>query len=333
MKKIFLITVLILSLTIGCSGNENSVNKEAYEQKDLVETKNDTKKDVDIKKEPELPGAVLVMVDNYVKARPQSGLDKADIVYEMMAEGGITRYMAVYYSEKADVIGPVRSARYYFVELAKGYNAPLAHAGGSQEALALIQRINIKDLDEIYNAGGYFWRDNKEKMPHNLYTGTDKLIKGANKKGYKVIPPPTIIRGNIDLNKAKDGENFAIDYSAGTYKYLVSWQYNGMEYERFINNKPHVMRDGTNITADNVIVISAQTSTYIKDGVPLSDIKIVGKGKAQYFINGQMFTGGWVKESSPKPLIFLDEKGENVIIKEGKVWVQVVPNIESVIIN
>lgn len=350
MKRVVLTVILIISLTMGCSSgqetkkaveNQNKSNKSsvidsANKQKNQ-EKSNDGYKDQkeERNKSPELPGAVLVMVDNYAKARPQSGLDKADAVFEIMAEGGITRLMAVYYSVGADTIGPVRSARYYFVELAKGFNAPLAHAGGSQEALELIQKINIKDLDEIYNAGGCFWRDNKRKMPHNLYTSTDKLIKGAKNKNYKLVTPPLIKRGNIELTEKKDGKNITIDYKTGVDRYSVNWKYNEKqnEYERFINNKPHKMSDGICITADNVIIIVAETRTYIKDNVPLSDVKIVGGGEARYFIDGKAYLGSWKKDSVSKPVRFFNADGGEMVIKEGNVWVQVVPALESMIIK
>jgi len=281
-------------------------------------------------KEPELPGAILVMVDNYIKARPQSGLDKADLVYEMMAEGGITRFMALYYRQGAAKIGPVRSARYYFVQLAKGYDSPLAHAGGSQEALQMIFDIKMKDLDEIYNAGGYFWRDKTRSMPHNLYASTEQLLKGAKAKGYKLVVPPLFGIAPQEAEGIVHDKEMTIDYSSKTYNYTVAWHYNGQGYDRDINGKPHLMEDGTPIKADNIIVMVVQTKDIVKKGVLLSEIKIIGKGEARYYVNGKMTKGTWAKSSISGKMQFLDDKGNVVKLKPGKTWVQAIPKWESI---
>jgi len=277
--------------------------------------------------EPALPGALLVMVDNYHAARPQSGLDKADTVYEIMAEGGITRFMAVFYRRQAEKIGPVRSARYYFVQLAKGYDAPLAHAGGSEDALDMIAKLRIKDLDEIYNAGECFWRDANRKMPHNLYTSSGRLLEGAKARGYELKTPQALTAGNSWTGAIQ--QKLAVDYSNGGYKYRVSWEFNGSVYERKINGQPHVTADNVTLAADNVIVITAKTQTIIKDKTVLSEIAIIGGGEARFFIDGRMMKGSWVKKSAAAPVEFLDETGAPMKFKPGSVWVQVVPGWES----
>lgn len=280
--------------------------------------------------EPELPGALLVMCDNMRNARPQSGLDKADVVYEIIAESGITRFMALFYRQKVDEIGPIRSARSYFVKLAHGYNAPLAHAGGSAEALNLIATIKAKDLDEIYNSGGYFWRDKSRKMPHNLYSSTDKLLAGAKNRGYKMVPPEL-----SPVGTAWDGEAFTdavtLDYSTGSYTYKVTWEYEQSKncYARMINGKPHLMKDGAAIEADNVIILVIKTTTRVEGGVPLSDVQIVGSGEACYFLNGQKMTGSWEKQAASAPIRFFDEKGNFMKLKEGNTWIQVIPSWRS----
>jgi len=280
--------------------------------------------------EPELPGALLVMCDNMYKARPQSGLDKADVVYEIIAESGITRFMALFYRQKVDEIGPIRSARSYFVKLAHGYNAPLAHAGGSAEALNLIATIKAKDLDEIYNSGGFFWRDKSRKMPHNLYSSTDKLLAGAKQRGYKMVPPEL-----SPIGTAWDGEAFTgaitLDYSTGNYTYKVTWEYEPGKnrYARMINGEPHLMRDGTAIKADNVIVLVVKTTTRVENGVPLSDVQIVGSGEVRYYLNGQKMTGSWEKQAASAPIRFFDEDGNFMKLKEGNTWIQVLPSWSS----
>ena len=129
-----------------------------------------------------LPGGVLVVVENHPDARPQSGLDRADVVFEADIVAGITRLLALFHSRPAEEIGPVRSARWCFYDLARGYGLPFAHAGADADVLAELARARRRgfpDLDEIYGAGGYFWRDRERRMPHNLYTSTELLVAGA----------------------------------------------------------------------------------------------------------------------------------------------------------
>lgn len=136
--------------------------------------------------QPSLSRPIAVMINNAPAARPQSGLAQADMVYEVLAEGGITRLIAVYQSYHGDVtIGPVRSIRPYLIGIGESMNALLVHAGGSPEAYSILQQGNKEHLDEITNASAPFWRDSSRKAPHNLYTNEEKLRKGALQKKYK----------------------------------------------------------------------------------------------------------------------------------------------------
>ena len=128
------------------------------------------------------------------------------------------------------------SARYYFVQLARGYDSPYAHAGGNNDALQLIAQLKMKDLDEIYNSGEYFYRDKSRKMPHNLYTSTDKLVEGAQKKGYKLIPLELPLG---DSWSGEDHQDIKLDYGTRNFSYIVTWRYEDGKYHRLINDKAH----------------------------------------------------------------------------------------------
>ncbi|ANF98665.1 hypothetical protein AR543_06210 [Paenibacillus bovis] len=135
--------------------------------------------------QPDLARPVAVMINNAPAARPQSGLAEADMIYEVLAEGGITRLVAIYQSYHGDAtIGPVRSIRPYLITLGETVNGLLVHAGGSTDAYAILQNGNKEHLDEITNASAPFWRDSSRKAPHNLYTNEQKLRKTAADKGY-----------------------------------------------------------------------------------------------------------------------------------------------------
>lgn len=326
MKRIIAVLCLAVLVLSGC-GNSEPLPPVQPTSTPQVNGENNPQPGENLPKAPPLPGAVAVMVDNYRQARPQIGLDKADLVYEMMAEGGITRFMALLYSEGAEKIGPVRSARYYFVQLARGYDVPLAHAGGSTDSLKMIADLKIKDLDEIYNSGGYFWRDPGRKMPHNLYSSTDRLLEGAKAKGYALVPLPQFPTADgWEGETHPAGKALILDYSTKDYSYLVSWLYNGQKYERKINQQPHLMEDGAAIEADNIIILKAQTKTVVKDNIPLSEIKITGEGETRYYIEGKVMKGTWKKEKAQTAIGFYDSTGQPMRLKEGKTWVQVIPD-------
>lgn len=278
-------------------------------------------------KEPQLPGVVITMIDNYYKARPQSGLDKADIVYEIIAEGGITRYMALFYSQKAEKIGPIRSARYYFVQLARGYNAPYVHAGGSVDGLETIQKLKIKDMDEISNSGASFWRDNSRKAPHNLYTSTDRIIAGAKQKGYTLVPLQTLALGTSFTGSSH--KDLQLDYSTKNSSYKISWHYNGQEYERLIDGKAYATAEGVPIKAQNILVFAAPSKDVIKHKILLSEVDIIGKGELIYFIQGQQMKGSWEKASPEAAIKFKDDQGQPLKVKAGQTWVQVLPSLDK----
>ncbi|MEG0641367.1 MAG: DUF3048 domain-containing protein, partial [Clostridium sp.] len=129
----------------------------------------------EISKESELNIPFMVMIENSSASRPQSGLSQADIIYETSAEGGIPRFVALFQSKSPTKIGPVRSVRPYFVEIAKEHNLPIAHCGGSQDALNMLTKSSFPPSINEISEGDYFWRDKTKQPPHNLYTSSEKI--------------------------------------------------------------------------------------------------------------------------------------------------------------
>ena len=130
-------------------------------------------------------------IDNITVARPQSGISKASLVYEAPVEAGITRFLAIYpEGEDVERIGPVRSARPYFLDWAAEFDALFVHVGGSPEALEKLRAYDMRDLNEFFN-GAYFWRDRSRSAPHNTYTSTEKLI-AADRKRFADRKPPEV---------------------------------------------------------------------------------------------------------------------------------------------
>jgi len=271
-----------------------------------------------------LPGVISAVIDNKAEARPQSGLERADLVVEMMAEGGITRYLAFFYSRGASVIGPIRSARPYFAEIAKAYSAPLAHAGGSMEALERIRSLNVPNFDEINNAARAFWRDRVRRMPHNLYTSTDRLLAEAERKRYPLRSLPAAPEGEMPSGEA--APRVLIAYSP---EYKVEWLWRDGLFRRLINGAEHVMQDGAEITARNVIIMVAKHRIEIANGTSNSTIDVIGTGPALFLRDGQAHRGTWKKENADRHFIFT-VNGASYNYSPGNTWLQIVPNLAMV---
>ena len=279
----------------------------------------------------DLPTGILVMIDNYEPARPQSGIDKADIVYEIIAEGGITRYMALFYSEAAPEIGPVRSARYYFVQLAKGMDLPYAHVGGSEDALTMIGSLRIKDINEISNAQRYFWQHPNRRRPHSTYTSTDKLLESIANKQYEYKIPDMPPLGKEFTGEALADGQVNLSYTGG---YKVQWIWDdslaqGGQYQRYINGKAQSTADGTPMVADTIYIIAAASTP--RNTVPVSSaVALIGGGDAMRIVDNTIIYGSWKKESAERPLLLSDGENNPMTRKQGKIWVQVVDKLEDV---
>ncbi|MGB9680810.1 MAG: DUF3048 domain-containing protein, partial [Minisyncoccia bacterium] len=126
---------------------------------------------------------LAVSIENHPESRPQSGLDKASLIFESPTEGGITRFLAFFVENDVQKLGPVRSARTYFLDWLSEFDGIFAHCGGNADALALIPSYNIKDLDE-FNFPKIYWRTYDRYPPHNLYTKTDNLWQKAEELGW-----------------------------------------------------------------------------------------------------------------------------------------------------
>lgn len=267
------------------------------------------------------PGSpVAVSTDNYRNARPQSGLARADIVYEVLAEGGITRYLAIYYSEAPATVGPVRSARPYFAMLAKEWGAVFAHCGGDPKDIEPIREWKVVDGDE-FRYSSLYWRDNSRKAPHNLYTSVENLRK---------VPAQPLAAPE----KRYEFQDWAEEPSAGLeiqygQGYTVQYRYKDKKYERVILDRgldPFVYQDrGTNETpaVSNVIVQFAKSRVAYSDGGLIIDL--IGEGKALYLLGGRYSEGTWKKESVDKPTWFYTADGEKITLTAGQTWVQIVP--------
>ncbi len=237
-----------------------------------------------------------VMLDNHFDAIPQSGLNQSDMIYEFKAEGEFTRYMAIFQSQSPSVIGPIRSARPYFVDTAKEYNAIYAHWGGSEMGYAEIPKIKVDDLDGIALEGITFYRnkDVKKKRPHDGYSSIDLMTKQSEKYKYDLVSDNKAFNfdtsENLDEIKKQMGDEICNSITLNFFKhYKEKYEYdaNTNKY-RIIRNEKNVTdeADGKDVLVSNLIVEFA--SSKVTGPLGTLTIDIVGQGKGLLLTNGKI---------------------------------------------
>ena len=272
---------------------------------------------------------LAVMIENHPDARPQSGLDKASVVFEAIAEGGITRFEAVFGSQNADKIGPVRSARPYFVQYASGFHAIYAHAGGSEGGLALLQTAPVTNLD---NTANYFWRVPKAGLAseHTLYTSSDNLYKLTQSRGATLTADiqPWKFENDPDVANRPTAQKATIDFSSASYK--VGWSYDPTTdlYARTLAGVAHkdaVM--GNQLTAKNVVLmtVTRHQDATANHGKGEWTMDTIGEGSFKILKHGQTVEGTWKKPAIGEMLRFYNSDGSEVSLGRGLTWVEVVP--------
>lgn len=313
---------------------------------------------------------LFVMIENSVDARPQSGLGSADVVYEAVAEGGITRFGAVFYCGVAandTIVGPVRSARTHFVNLASEYNYPLyAHVGGANcsspdggktcltdkrvqalEQIASYDWNGENDLNQFSIGFPTFWRDYERlgrtvATEHTMYSSTEKLwsyAKGT--RGWTNLSP----NGNEWIDKFKpwtfkdDAEladrgdlSPSFGFWENYHDFDVKWSYDSTTntYTRDNGGEPHLdLNDDSQYDAKVVVV------QFVKEVGPVDDLKhmyydVISTGDALVFQDGQVTKGTWKKNTREGRTTFLDNKGKVIEFNRGPIWVELLPSDNTV---
>ncbi|MFD1954857.1 DUF3048 domain-containing protein [Paenibacillus thailandensis] len=277
--------------------------------------------------EPAEARPVAVMINNLKPARPQSGLTEADVVWEVLAEGGITRLVAIFQStgHNTEPIGPIRSIRPYLIELGESYGAVLAHAGGSNDAYAILQGQDKPYLDEITNAGGSFWRSKERKAPHNLYSDLEKLRAAADKKGYDsetAVPSYTFEDEGATAGGAA-ADNVSVTFSLQNYVVKYAYDAEGGVYKRFIGDEPHVdMNNDEQLTASNLVVLSASHRTLDNEGRLAIDLE--QGGPAVLMQRGKAVECEWIRDGGG--MIRIVKDGEELPMVPGRSFFHIVPD-------
>jgi hypothetical protein len=265
-----------------------------------------------------------IMIENSPEARPQSGLLQAGVVFEAIAEGGITRFLALYQEGLPDYIGPVRSLRPYFLDWAHGFDAAVAHVGGSRDALDQVKAEGLRDLDQFTGAE-YFQRTKDRYAPHNVYTSMAQLDAFSQKKGYTgsiFVPLP---RKADSPSPAPNASSIDLTISSAFYSVHYDWDQAGNFYRRQMGGKPHVdERSGVTITPRVVIalIIPSKVVNSI-DGYRMH-YDSIGTGQAMIFQDGGLSPAVWTKPGRKEPLKLTTPEGQPIAINSGQTWITAV---------
>lgn len=338
-KKILLFILFVFMLS-GCVKDEankivenNEGNNEKLSEVKVIDVNSKTK-----------PYAVMINCLN--EALPQTGLQNAYIVYELRVEGGITRMMALFKDKDIDKIGSIRSARIQYLGYALENDAIFVHAGGADDALAMIKSEKITDIDAD---GKYGFRDTELRksgvaFEHTLFTSTEKLAQGVSDKKISA----TSDNGNLlkyspeeidykDINGAIKANNVSIKYSnyrTSNYKYDET----NKVYLRSMNDKPNVDRvTGEQYTVKNIIAYGVKYTNYCTpDGSYCKYNKIdnIGTGEGYYITNGYAIPITWEKKDlSSKTVYKVKETSKEIIVNDGNTYIQIYPDDQKLTIS
>ncbi|MFA6587526.1 MAG: DUF3048 domain-containing protein [Patescibacteria group bacterium] len=270
---------------------------------------------------------LCIMIDNHSSVRPQSGLSKAGVVYEVLAEGGITRFMAVFAVNGDVEFGPIRSARPYFVDLAREYNCLFLHAGASPQGDEEIINTNILDFNQRYHPTS-FYRIPGSPYDHVLYEHT--LFSNLGKIEISRVAMKIKDRGTYEGWPFKEDapvanpslKNIVVDFSTSAYKVEYIYKKDSNAYLRKqAGTIAEDKQDNSEITPKNVALMFTSSTLYDE---LRRNISVVGQGKLVLFQDGQSIIGTWRKSSPESRLEFLDSTGAKLALNRGQTWVEVI---------
>ncbi len=356
----FLVAVLILTVIFtGCKTGKTSEEEPIAEETDEIseEVEDDSGKkidedkiagmeitgDINILSGLDISGEVwnsrpiAVMIENSPDSRPQSGLIYADMVFEVVDEGGVTRYVAVYSSYDADITGPVRSARPYYAEIARSFDPIYAFWGTYPEGYDIIRKLDMDVLDGNSDVIAYAksgWRDYSridpgEDTAHTAFMSTIKLKEEASGYGYSLEGGQSPLRFKIDAVNSDKGDisDITINFSYDSYR--VDFEYNreNNNYLKFTGGTPHTNYEtGKQIAVNNVIVMITDIEGPIDEWGHMA-VRTTGTsdiGKAFFFMDGNVIEGTWERTSVFDPFKYKDDDGNVILFNRGSTWVALI---------
>lgn len=275
---------------------------------------------------------IAIMVENHPDARPQFGLSRTSVVYEAVAEGGITRYLAVFGPQDTDRVGPIRSARTYYIDWATEYNAIYVHAGGASNALAKLRTGILNEIDQQNPPTMWRQRRGSEASEHTLYSSTSKLREYAVAKGWSqqidvkgwIFAADTRTETDRAAATATAG-TVTIPWSSASYQTVWTWDAAKNVYLRALAGKADIdAATNEQLSATNLIIQVMQRTEIDASGKTVGDLTLYGSGDAWIIKGGQFTKGTWRKAKEGDRTRYYDGSGTEITLMPGRTWVSVI---------
>jgi hypothetical protein len=266
--------------------------------------------------------AMAVKVENLPDARPQAGLQSADLVYEEPVEGGITRFVVVFQCEDVDRVGPVRSARTADPDILAQLGVPvLAYSGGAPNVVRVVESADLVPIDET--AGGTaFTRDATRVSPHNLYASTRALYRVA--RAGKQAPAPMFVYAEELPARSRRVGTVHLPFSPTYSDVYWTWDRRAGVWVRAHGTEPHVDEGGEQVSATNVVV--QLVPAVVPSGSLTPQLDLTGSGRAYVFRDGRMIVGRWERDSLDDVTTFVTKDGEEIALAPGRTWIELFPS-------
>lgn len=279
---------------------------------------------------------VAVVINNIEKALPQSGISQADIIYETLAEGEITRLIALFKEFDAEKIGPLRSARHYFIDFALNHDAVFVHHGVSPLAASAIKNLKLANLNSLSHLEQTLsWRDSTRKkqrgmFEHSLYTNARRILKAWDAVGYRIklketYSPMFVFSKEEWFPTGTKAEKVTIRFSK---EYIPEFHFDSVTnlYLRYQFGKPHIDEyNGKQLAVKNIFILYTDIWEIRGDEAFRRDMNLITSGAGKYITNGKAIPITWSRKSHHSPYIFKDIDGRILEINRGKTWICVFP--------
>ena len=334
---ILVIVIIVAGVVLAYKIEEDKKNSQSQViGNNNILLQNEQQKGVQIYKGNARP--IAVMIDNHSDAWPQAGLQDAYMVYEIIVEGGETRLMALFKGVDVDKIGPVRSARHYFLDYAMENDAIYVHFGQSPQAESDIKRYNINDINGIEEDGTTFWRVKDKATPHNAVTSTEKILESAKSKKYRTTSTEEsvlkYVTNEVNLDNGQTADVVTIPHSdIQTVKYVYDKK--NKVYTRYARGKEQT--DWTTkqpITTKNIIITFCDNYT-LKDTEDKGrqGLKNIGTFDGYYITNGKAIKIKCTKSSRNSQTVYEDENGNEIQVNDGNTFINICPTDSKVTIE
>ena len=326
---ILVILIIVAGAVLAYKIMQDKDNQEVVSEEDNVLTAVVEEKEVQIFKGNDRP--IAVMIDNHDDAWPQAGLQRAYMVYEIIVEGGETRLMALFKgADDVEKIGPVRSARHYFIDYAMENDAIYVHFGESPQASSDIKKYSIAEIDGISEDGTTFWRVKDKKAPHNAVTSMENLIKSAKNKNFRMTSSEesvlNYVADEVNLEEGQGAVSVTIPHSQlQTVKY--EYDEENKVYERFARKEAQVDWDTDEpITVKNIIITFCDNYTLSDaENKGRQGLKNIGTFDGYYITNGKAIKIKCIKNARDEKTVYQDLNGNEIDVNDGNTFVHICP--------